>query len=72
MTQAGFLETYDMNASAGSTSTGKSTSTLNIGVTGADSKSLRLLRSAEDPENEDITAAFCSVVVCPNLIELQS
>ena len=70
--QAGFLETYDMNASAGSTTTGKSSSTLNIGVTGADSKSLRLLRSAEDPENEDITAGFCSVVVCPNLIELQS
>ena len=72
VTQAGFLETYDMNASAGSTSTGKSTSTLNIGVTGADNKSLRLLRVAEDPENEDITAGFCSVVVCPNLIELQS
>ena len=72
VTQAGFLETYDMNASAGSTTTGKSSSTLNIGVTGADSKSLRLLRSAEDPENEDITAAFASVVVCPNLVELQS
>ena len=72
VTQAGFLETYDMNASAGSTTTGKSTSTLNIGVTGADSKSLRLLRVAEDPENDDIGSTLCSVVVCLNLIELQS
>ena len=30
--QAGFLETYDMNASAGSDTTGKSSSTLNQGV----------------------------------------
>ena len=70
--QAGFLETYDMNASAGSDTTGKSSATLNQGVSGNDNKSFRLLRSAEDPENEDITAAFASVVVCPNLIELQS
>jgi hypothetical protein len=72
VTQAGFLESYDMNASAGSDTTGRSSSTLAIGVTSADGKSLRLLRVAEDPENEDITAAYCSVVVCPNLIELQS
>ena len=70
--QAGFLETYDMNASAGSTTTGKSSSTLDIGDTSADSASWRLLRTAEDPSNEDITAEYCSVVVVPNLIELQS
>ena len=34
--------------------------------------SFRLLRSAEDPENEDIGAAFASVVVVANLLELQS
>ena len=72
VTQAGFLETYDMNASAGSTTTGKSSSTLDIGDTSADSASWRLLRTAEDPSNEDITAQYCSVVVVPNLIELQS
>jgi hypothetical protein len=72
VTQAGFLETYDMNTSAGSTTTGKSSATLDIGDTSADAASFRLLRSAEDPENEDITAAFASVVVVPNLIELQS
>ena len=72
VTQAGFLETYDMNVSAGSTTTGRSSATLDIGDTSADAASFRLLRSAEDPENEDITAAFASVVVVPNLIELQS
>ena len=70
--QAGFLETYDMNTSAGSTTTGKSSATLDIDDTSADAASFRLLRSAEDPENEDITAGFCSVVVVPNFIELQS
>ena len=72
VTQAGFLETYDMNTSAGSDTTGKSSATLDIGDTSADAASFRLLRSAEDPENEDITAGFASVVVCINLIELQS
>ena len=70
--QAGFLETYDMNTSAGSTTTGKSSATLDIGDTSADSASWRLLRLAEDPENEDISAGFASVVVVANLIELQS
>ena len=70
--QSGYLETYDMNTSAGSTTTGKSSATLDIGDTSADAASWRLLRSAEDPENEDITAAFASVVVVANLIELQS
>ena len=70
--QAGFLETYDMNTTAGSTTTGKSSATLDIGDTSADAASWRLLRSAEDPENQDITAAYASVIVVPNLIELQS
>ena len=72
--QAGFLETYDMNSSAGDDINGRSRGTLDIGVTGADNKSLRLLRSAEDPENEDFAVAtgLASVVVCLNLIELQS
>ena len=70
--QSGYLETYDMNTSAGDDTTGRSTATLDIGDTSADAASFRLLRSAEDPENEDITAGFASVVVCINLIELQS
>jgi len=69
--QAGYLETYDMNTSAGSTTTGQSSATLDIGDTSADAASWRLLRSAEDPENDE-NAAFRSVVVVPNPIELQS
>ena len=71
LAQSGYLETYDMNASAGSDSTGRSTSTLDHDDTSADAASFRLLRSAEDPENDE-NAAFRSVVVVPNLIELQS
>ena len=71
VTQAGFLESYDMNTSAGSDTTGKSSATLDIGDTSADAASFRLLRSAEDPENDE-NSAFRSVVVCINLIELQS
>ena len=70
--QAGFLETYDMNTSAGSTTTGQSSATLDIADTSADAASWRLLRSAEDPENQDITVAFASVVVVANLTELQN
>ncbi len=69
--QSGYLETYDMNTSAGSTTTGQSSATLDIGDTSADAASWRLLRSAEDPENDE-NAAFRSVVVVANLIELQS
>ena len=61
-----------MNSSAGDDINGRSRGTLDIGVAGADNKSLRLLRVAEDPENEDIASTLCSVVVCLNLIELQS
>ena len=69
--QSGYLETYDMNTTAGSTTTGQSSATLDIGDTSADADSWRLLRSAEDPENDE-NAAFRSVVVVANLIELQS
>ena len=69
--QAGYLETYDMNTTAGSTTTGQSSATLDIADTSADADSWRLLRSAEDPENDE-NAAFRSVVVVANLIELQS
>ena len=72
LAQAGYLETYDMNASAGSTTTGKSSATLDIDDTSADAATWRLLRTAEDPSNSDLTAAYTSVVVVLNLIELQS
>ena len=61
------LETYDMNTSAGSDTTGKSSSSLDIATTSANGKQFRLLRSAEDPENEDATAVRHSVIVVSNL-----
>ena len=67
--QAGFMETYQSNAVAGSTITGRSSQTLNIGATSAVASQWRLLRVAEDPENEDITAAFAKVIVVQNLCE---
>ena len=69
VTQAGFMETYNMNAASGSTTTGKSTNTLDIGSTHATNYSWRLLRVADDPENNDITAAYCKLVVVSNLNE---
>ena len=44
VTQAGFLETYDMNSSAGDDINGRSRGTLDIGVTGADSKSTKTFK----------------------------
>ena len=63
---ATFLETYDMNSSAGDDTTGKSSSTLAIGTTSENDKQFRMLRSAEDPENEDATAVRHSVIVVSN------
>ena len=67
LTQAGHLETYNMNAVSGDDTNGKSTNTLDIGSTNATDYSWRVLRIAEDPENSDITAINCSVVVVQNL-----
>ena len=63
-TQASFLRTYDMNTSAGSTTTGKSSATLDIGVVGDNNKQFRLLKSAEDPENAEAGAFRSVVVIC--------
>jgi len=65
-----FMETYSVYANTGgSTTTGNSTTTLDIGATHATTHSWRLLRSAEDPENNDLTAAYCTVEVVQNLSE---
>ena len=65
-----FMETYSVFANTGgSTSTGKSTCTLEIGQTNATTHSWRLLRSAEEVENNDLTAAYCSLEVVSNLSE---
>ena len=62
-----YLDTFDTNAAAGSTTTGMSSNTLDIGDTHATNNTWRLLRGVEDPENGDLTAAFCNVEVVQNL-----
>ena len=70
LTQAGHMETYNMNAAAGSNVTGKSSNTLDIdGQTHATNYSWRVIRIAEDPSNSDITANFLSVIAISNLNE---
>ena len=59
--------TYATSTVAGSTSTGKSSVTLDISSAATTAKQLRLVRVAEDPENQDQTAAYCSVIVKINL-----
>ena len=63
-TQASFLRTFDMNTSAGDTTTGKSSATLDIAVVGDNNKQFRLLKSAEDPENSEAGAFRSVVVIC--------
>ena len=65
-----FMETFSVNGNTGgSTDTGNSTTTLEIGETDNTTHSWRLLRSAEDPENNDLTAAYCTLEVVQNLSE---
>jgi len=65
-----FMETFSVYANTGGdTTTGKSTATLDIGATNATTHSWRLLRSAEEVENNDLTAAYCSLEVVQNLSE---
>ena len=61
-----YLDTFSVNT-GGSTTTGRSNTTLDIGETHATNDTWRLIRSAEDPENSDLTAAYCTVVVIQNL-----
>jgi hypothetical protein len=65
-----FMETFSVFANTGgSTTTGKSSTTLDIAATHATTHSWRLLRSAEEVENNDLTAAYCSLEVVQNLSE---
>jgi len=52
---------------AGSTTSGQSSSELIIAGVHVTDNSWRLIRTAEDPENNDIAADNCSVIVCQNL-----
>ena len=68
-TQAQYGKTYGMTTGdpAGSTTSGQSSSELIIAGVHVTDNSWRLIRTAEDPENNDIAADNCSVIVCQNL-----
>ena len=52
---------------AGSETNGQSSSTLTVGTVSNTANQWRLIRTAEDPENNDMTAAYTSVIVAHNL-----
>ena len=66
--QAEYGKTYGLTVTAaGSDTSGQSSSTLTYATRHATNNQWRLVRTAEDPENNDIAAANCSVVVAHNL-----
>ena len=69
VTQANYGKTYGLTTGVpgGSTLSGQSSSEVIVAGVSATANSWRLIRTAEDPENNDITAANCSVIVCQNL-----
>ena len=70
LAQTGYGKTLGLTVTAaGSEINGQSSSELTVGTISATANQWRLLRTAEDPENNDITAANCSVIVCQNLCQ---
>ena len=69
VTQANMGRTVSFTAAVptGSETSGQCSNTLNITTINDTLRQWRLVRSAEDPENSDITQNFCSFVVASNL-----
>ena len=69
LAQAGYGRTYGVTVTAaGSETSGQSSSELLTATAASDTANQwRLLRTAEDEENNDKTTGYCSVVVCQNL-----
>ena len=68
ITQANYGRTYGLTVTAaGSELSGQSSSTLTSGTVDHTGNQWRLIRTAEDPENNDMTAAYTSVIVAHNL-----
>ena len=59
--------TFGMSTITGSTQSGQSSNMMLLAGGHATQNTWRTVRIAEDPENEDITAAYCSVIVVQNL-----
>ena len=69
VTQANVGRTVSFAAAVptGSEISGQCSNTLNIGGIDDKTQQWRIIRSAEDPENSDITAAYCSFVFAQSL-----
>ena len=68
ITQANYGRTYGLTVTAaGSELSGQSSSTLTQGTVSHTANQWRLIRTAEDPENNDMTKAYTSVIVAHNL-----
>ena len=66
--QAVYGKTLGLTVTAnGSEINGQSSSTLTVGSVSNTANQWRLIRTAEDPENNDMTAAYTSVIVAHNL-----
>ena len=66
--QAVYGKTLGLTVTAnGSEINGQSSSTLTVGTVSNTANQWRLIRTAEDPENNDMTAAYTSVIVAHNL-----
>ena len=63
-------QTMGTQTAQGSTTTGKSSQSLVFATIHATANTWRVLRVAADPENEDMTAAWCTVVVVSNLNQI--
>ena len=59
--------TFATSSYSGETISGHSTVTLDISTAATTALQLRMVRVADDPENKDQTAAYCSVIVKVNL-----
>ena len=59
--------TFGMSTTTGSTISGQSSNMMLLAGASATANTWRTVRIAEDPENSDITAVNCSVVVVQNL-----
>ena len=59
--------TFGMATITGSTQSGQASNMMLLAGASATANTWRTVRIAEDPENKDITAANCSVVVVQNL-----
>ena len=71
--QVDVFETYGLTVTAaGSEINGQSSSTITVSSRAATANQWRLIRSAEDPENNDITNPYCSFCFVQNLNQVNS